>query len=172
MVGIGIVPVGRPADRRRRGGANGVDVDPYCRTSLPDVYAIGDCAAHANPYAGGAVIRLESVQNANDMANTAARAICGDRAGLRGGAVVLVEPVRPAGCRPSASASATTRTVRAATRRAAASRWSISRAGRWSRSTASTATKDYAQGRKLVEARAMIAPEVLLDAETPLKELL
>ena len=33
-------------------------------------------------------------------------------------------------------------------------------------------TKDYAQGRKLVEARAVIAPELLLDAETPLKELL
>ena len=43
-----------------------------------DIYAIGDCAAHANPYADGAVIRLESVQNANDMANTAAKAICGD----------------------------------------------------------------------------------------------
>ena len=33
-------------------------------------------------------------------------------------------------------------------------------------------TKDYAQGRKLVEARATIAPEALLDAEVPLKELL
>ena len=46
-------------------GANGVDVDEYCRTNLNHVYAIGDCAAHANPYADGAVIRLESVQNAN-----------------------------------------------------------------------------------------------------------
>ncbi|MDX1703031.1 MAG: oxidoreductase C-terminal domain-containing protein, partial [Altererythrobacter ishigakiensis] len=35
--------------------------------------------AHANPYAGQAIIRLESVQNANDMANTAARAIMGDK---------------------------------------------------------------------------------------------
>jgi len=33
-------------------------------------------------------------------------------------------------------------------------------------------TKDYAQGRKLVEARAVIAPEALIDTETPLKELL
>ena len=46
-----------------------------CRTTLPDVYAIGDCAAHPNPYADGAVIRLESVQNANDQASTVARAI-------------------------------------------------------------------------------------------------
>ncbi|PAV71281.1 hypothetical protein WR25_16216 [Diploscapter pachys] len=54
---------------------NGVIVDAMCRTTLPDVYAIGDCAAHPNPYADGAVIRLESVQNANDQAGTVARAI-------------------------------------------------------------------------------------------------
>ena len=43
------------------------------------MFAIGDCAAHANPFADQAVIRLESVQNANDMANTVARAITGDK---------------------------------------------------------------------------------------------
>ena len=32
-------------------------------------------------------------------------------------------------------------------------------------------TRDYAQGRKLVEAKAVIAPEKLADSETPLKEL-
>ena len=32
-------------------------------------------------------------------------------------------------------------------------------------------TKDYVQGRKLVEARAAIAPQALADAETPLKDL-
>jgi 3-phenylpropionate/trans-cinnamate dioxygenase ferredoxin reductase subunit len=59
-------------------GSNGVDVDQYCRTSLPDIFAIGDCAAHENLHAGGARIRLESVQNAHDQAVVAARAICGD----------------------------------------------------------------------------------------------
>ena len=44
-----------------------------CRTTLRDVYAIGDCAAHANVWADGAVIRLEAVQNAHDMASTAAK---------------------------------------------------------------------------------------------------
>ena len=58
-------------------GGNGVDVDEYCRTSLPDVYAIGDCAAHANRFAGGATMRLESVQNANDQAKTAVAHIVG-----------------------------------------------------------------------------------------------
>ena len=54
-----------------------MDVDAFCRTALPDVYAIGDCAAHASPWADGAVIRVESVQNANDMASTAAKHITG-----------------------------------------------------------------------------------------------
>jgi 3-phenylpropionate/trans-cinnamate dioxygenase ferredoxin reductase subunit len=33
-------------------------------------------------------------------------------------------------------------------------------------------TKDYAQGRRLVEDRAVIAPELLLDTETELKAML
>lgn len=77
VVGIGIVPAVAPLIAAGAAGGNGVDVDEFCRTSLPDVYAIGDCAAHANAYADGAVIRLESVQNAHDMAAVVAKAICG-----------------------------------------------------------------------------------------------
>jgi len=79
IAGIGIVPSVAPLIAAGAAGSNGVDVDVYCRTTLDDIYAIGDCAAHANPFAGQAVIRLESVQNANDMANTVARAIMGDK---------------------------------------------------------------------------------------------
>ena len=78
IVGIGIVPAVEPLIAAGAEGGNGVRVDEYCRTSLPDIFAIGDCASHANDFAEGATIRLESVQNANDMANTAAKAICGD----------------------------------------------------------------------------------------------
>ncbi len=78
VVGIGIVPAVIPLIAAGAAGSGGVDVDEYCRTTLEDVYAIGDCAAHANPFAGGAVIRLESVQNAHDMATTVAKAIMGD----------------------------------------------------------------------------------------------
>ena len=78
IVGIGIVPAIGPLIAAGAAGGNGVDVDEFCRTSLPDVFAIGDCAAHSNGFADGAVIRLESVQNANDMATTAARAIMGE----------------------------------------------------------------------------------------------
>ena len=79
IVGIGIIPAVGPLIAAGAAGSNGVDVDVYCRTTLDDVYAIGDCAAHANPFAEQAVIRLESVQNANDMATTAAKAIMGDK---------------------------------------------------------------------------------------------
>ncbi|NWK99043.1 pyridine nucleotide-disulfide oxidoreductase [Sphingobium lactosutens] len=77
IVGIGIVPETAPLTAAGAAGSNGVDVDQYCRTSLPDVYAVGDCASHANSFAGGAQIRLESVQNANDQAKVAAAHILG-----------------------------------------------------------------------------------------------
>lgn len=77
IVGIGIIPAVEPLLAAGAAGGNGIDVDELCRTSLPDVYAIGDCAMHANDFAGGARIRLESVQNANDQAMVVAKAITG-----------------------------------------------------------------------------------------------
>lgn len=77
IVGIGIVPAVQPLIEAGAEGGNGVTVDRLCRTSLPDIYAIGDCAAHENGYAGGAVIRLESVQNANDQAQVVAKDLTG-----------------------------------------------------------------------------------------------
>ncbi len=77
IVGIGIVPETGPLIAAGAVGGNGVDVDAFCRTSLPDIYAVGDCAAHENGFARGARIRLESVQNANDQAKTAVLHILG-----------------------------------------------------------------------------------------------
>lgn len=80
IVGIGIVPCVEPLLAAGAQGGNGVLVDTQCRTSLPDVFALGDCAAHANSFADGNQIRLESVQNANDMATVVAKTICGQEA--------------------------------------------------------------------------------------------
>lgn len=77
IVGIGIIPETGPLVAAGAAGGNGVDVDEFCRTSLPDIYAVGDCAAHENDFARGARIRLESVQNANDQAKTAVTHIMG-----------------------------------------------------------------------------------------------
>jgi 3-phenylpropionate/trans-cinnamate dioxygenase ferredoxin reductase subunit len=77
IVGIGIIPAVAPLIAAGAAGDNGVLVDAPGRTSLAHVFAIGDCAAHANDFADGAVIRLESVQNANDQATVVARTIVG-----------------------------------------------------------------------------------------------
>ena len=80
IVGIGILPaVGPLIDAGADGSlVTGVEIDARCRTTLPDIYAIGDCALHANAFAGGDRIRLESIQNAYDMAAIAAATIMDD----------------------------------------------------------------------------------------------
>ena len=77
VAGIGIIPSVQPLLDAGAVGGNGVEVDGQCRTSLRNIFAVGDCAAHRNAFADGALIRLESVQNANDQATVAARAILG-----------------------------------------------------------------------------------------------
>ncbi|KQN94353.1 pyridine nucleotide-disulfide oxidoreductase [Sphingomonas sp. Leaf231] len=78
LVGIGIVPNIAPLIAAGADGGDGVAVDDHGRTSLPDVFAIGDCALHENRFAQGRALRLESVQNANDMAGTVAKAVVGN----------------------------------------------------------------------------------------------
>ena len=170
IVGIGIIPAVGPLLAAGAAGGNGVDVDEFCRTSLPDVYAIGDCAAHANGFADGAVIRLESVQNANDQATCAVKSIMGNpqpyvatpwfwsnqydlklqTVGLSGGHDATVLRGDPA----ERSFSVL-----------------YLKQGKLIAIDAVNAMKDYVQARKLVEEGAVIAPEDLADATRPLKEL-
>ncbi len=77
VVGIGIIPSVGPLLDAGASGGNGVDIDAFGQTSLPDIYSIGDCAAHENAFAQGKWIRLESVQNANDMGRTVVKHLSG-----------------------------------------------------------------------------------------------
>jgi len=171
IVGIGIVPCVDVLIAAGAEGGNGVNVDEFCRTSLADVYAIGDCAAHANAFAEGATIRLESVQNANDMATTAAKAICGDPQPYRATPWFWSNQydlkLQTAGL--SIGHDATVLRGDPATRS-----FSVIylKAGQVIALDCVSAMKDYVQGRKLVEAGAVIAPERLADAAVPLKDLL
>ena len=171
ILGVGIVAAVGPLIAAGASGSNGVDIDEFCRTTLDDVYAIGDCAAHANPYADGAVIRLESVQNAHDMAVCAARGIMGD--------------AQPYDALPwfwSNQYDLKLQTVGLSLDHdAEVIRGSIKersfavvylREGRVIALDCVNRTRDYAQGRKLVEARAMVAPEQLADSELSLKDML
>jgi 3-phenylpropionate/trans-cinnamate dioxygenase ferredoxin reductase subunit len=77
LVGVGLLPHQAVMAQAGARSGNGVIVDACCRTNLPDIFAIGDCAAHPNPFAEGDHVRIESVQNATDQAKTAAAAILG-----------------------------------------------------------------------------------------------
>lgn len=170
IVGIGIIPAVAPLADAGAAMGNGVVVDGACRTSLPYIYAIGDCAAHTNRFADGATIRLESVQNANDQATTAARSIVGREAeydavpwfwsnqydlklqtvGLSIGfdqAVVRGEPEQRS--------------------------FSVIylRDGRVIAIDAVNAMKDYVQGRALVANGTRLSAEALSDISRPLKEI-
>lgn len=78
IVGIGVVPnaelakdLGLTIDASLDGA---ISVDAHCQTSMPGVYAAGDCSAlHFGP----ARIRLESVGNAIDQAEVAAANMLG-----------------------------------------------------------------------------------------------
>jgi len=170
VAGIGIDAAAAPLLEAGAAGGNGLLVDEFCRTSLPDVWAIGDCALHENRWAGGARIRLESVQNAHDMAATAAGDIVGAPApysavpwfwsnqydlrlqsvGLWIGHDEIVTRGDPA----TASFSLV-----------------YLKEGRVIALDCVNATRDYAQGRRLVEQGAAIAPAALADASRQLKEL-
>jgi 3-phenylpropionate/trans-cinnamate dioxygenase ferredoxin reductase component len=171
IVGIGILPAVAPLAAAGAECDNGVRVDAQCRTSLPDVFAIGDCAAHANDFAGGAVIRLESVQNANDQANTVARTIMGD-----------AQPYHAVPWFWSNQYDLKLQTVglssefdASVTRGDPATRsFSVVylKQGRVIALDCVNAIKDYVQGKALVVAGAKIDPVRLADSTVPLKEML
>lgn len=170
VAGIGIEPATGSLIAAGAAGSDGVDVDAFCRTSLSDVYAVGDCAAHPSVHAGGRRIRIESVQNAHDMATTAARHLLGDKrpyralpwfwsnqydlrlqtVGLSGGhdqEVLRGDPAMHA--------------------------FSVLylRKGRVIALDCVNTTRDYAQGRRLIESGAIIPQDRLADTSEPLKAM-
>jgi len=170
IVGIGIVPAVGPLVLAGASGTNGVDVDEFCRTTLDDIYAVGDCAAHANPFSDHAVVRVESVQNATDMATCAAKAICGDK-----------QPYHAIPWFWSNQYDLRLQTVGlsighdATVLRGDPASRSFSvvylKGGKVIALDCVNATKDYVQGRRLIENATEVTPEQLADAATPLKEL-
>jgi 3-phenylpropionate/trans-cinnamate dioxygenase ferredoxin reductase subunit len=75
VVGVGGVPNDVLARSAGLAVSNGIEVDAECRTSNPEIYAIGDIASHSD--ASGQRSRIESWMNAEETAANAARSICG-----------------------------------------------------------------------------------------------
>jgi 3-phenylpropionate/trans-cinnamate dioxygenase ferredoxin reductase component len=171
IVGIGIVPAVAPLLNAGAAGGNGVDVDAQCCTSLPHIYAIGDCAAHANSFADGAIIRLESVQNANDQASVAAKTICGIPASYEATPWFWSNQYD---LRLQTVGLSTGHDL--ALLRGDPSSRSFSviylKDGQVVALDCVNNAKDHVQGRKLVELRLKASPAQLTDASVPLKALI
>jgi 3-phenylpropionate/trans-cinnamate dioxygenase ferredoxin reductase component len=171
IVGIGIVPAVGALIAAGASGGNGVDIDEYCRTSLPDIYAIGDCAAFAADYAGGTVMRVESVQNANDQATCVAKGILGDPQHYKAFPWFWSNQydlrLQTAGLSVGYD-----QTVLRGNPDERAFSVVYLKGGKVIALDCVNMVKDYVQGRKLVEAGATPDLERLADASVPLKDLL
>jgi 3-phenylpropionate/trans-cinnamate dioxygenase ferredoxin reductase subunit len=170
IVGIGIAAVAGPLIAAGAESGNGVRVDGQCRTSLTDVYAIGDCAEHRNRFADGEWIRLESVQNATDQAIIAAKSICG---GAETYAAVPWFWSNQYDLR--LQTVGLSRGFDELVMRGDPDRGSFSlvylRGGRVIALDCVNATRDFAQGRALVVNRVKADPAALADTNVPLKSL-
>ena len=170
VVGIGIDAAVEPLLAAGAKGGNGVEIDAQCRTSLPDIFAVGDCALHANRFADGFLIRLESVQNANDQATVAAKTIAGMEAAYDAMPWFWSNQFDLRLQTVGISTGHDTALVRGDP---AARSFSIVylKHGRVIALDCVNATRDYVQGRKLILDRLAPDPEKLADPGIPLKEL-
>ena len=172
IVGIGIIPSVEPLFAAGARCENGVEVDELCRTSLPNIYAVGDCARHANTFAaGGARIRLELVQNASGQANCAAKTLTGK-----------LEPYRTVPWFWSDQYDLRLQTAGLSAGHDQAivrgdpdtKKFSVIylRDGRFQAIDCVNNAKDFVAGKSLVAARAVISTDRLADPQTPLKSLI
>ena len=171
LVGIGIDPAVAPLLAAGAKGGNGVEIGATCRTSLPGVYAVGDCALQSNPFAAGATVRIESVQNANDQASVVAKEIVGSLAGHQAVPTFWSHQYDLRLQTAGLSGGSDAYVVRGDP---AARSFSIIylRQGRVIALDCVNMMRDYAQGRALVGASRRCDPAALADASLPLKTIL
>lgn len=170
IAGVGILPNVELAKEAGLTVENGIVVDTFGHTSDPAIYAVGDCADLPCVHSPTNRARLESVQNAIDQAKHAALAICGKAkpytevpwfwsdqfdlklqiAGLASAEDQLVLRGDPA-----ARSFAVFRL----------------RDGAIVGVEAVNAAPEYMMGRRLIAARAKVAPERLADRAIPMKEM-
>jgi 3-phenylpropionate/trans-cinnamate dioxygenase ferredoxin reductase subunit len=170
LIGVGIVPNVELATVAGLKVDNGIVVDQFGRTNDPAIYALGDCANLPCTYAPGGRVRLECVQNAIDQAKHVAANISGkpkpynevpwfwsdqydlklQMAGLVGGAGQRVIRGNPAD-RSFAAFHLEDGVIVAV--------------------EAVNAAPEYMMGRRLIAARARVAPERLADKAVPMKDM-
>ena len=170
LIGVGIVPNVELAADAGLKIDNGIVVDQHARTDDPAIYAIGDCANLPNTYSTTGRVRLESVQNGIDQAKHAAAAIMGkpkpynevpwfwsDQYDLKLQIAGLGTPEDRIVLRgdPTSRSFAAFRL----------------RDGVVAAVEAVNAAPEYMMGRRLIAARARVAPERLADKTVPMKDM-
>lgn len=168
VIGIGIVPNLELAAECGLDVRNGIVVDDHCRTTDPDIYAIGDCTFHPNALLD-TCLRLESVHNALEQAKTAAANICGadvtysqvpwfwsDQYDLKLQIAGISQGYDEVVMRGDPSAKSFS--------------CLYLRNGALIAVDAVNAPKDYVQSKALIAAHARIDPAVLADTDTQLKD--
>ena len=170
IAGVGILPNVELAAEAGLKTQNGIVVDEFARTSDPAIYAVGDCADLPCVHSPAERARLESVQNAIDHAKHAAMAICGkpkpyhdvpwfwsDQYDLKLQIAGLASPEDQLVLRgdPASRSFAVFRL----------------RGGAIIGVEAVNAAPEYMMGRRLIAARAKVAPERLADRAIPMKEM-
>ena len=168
LVGVGIVPNCEIAQEAGLACDNGIVVDEYAATSDPDIFAAGDCTNHP-AFAGGRV-RLESVQNAIDQAKHAALAILG-KGTPYAEAPWFWSDQYDLKLQIAGLARAGDVTVMRGTPESRKFSVFHLRDGVVAAVEAVNAAPDYIVGRRLIAARAIIAPERLADLSVPVKSL-
>ena len=170
LVGVGILPNVELARDAGLEVDNGIVVNQFAQTEDPDVFALGDCANLPNSWAQGGRVRLESVQNAIDQAKHAALAIVGkpkvydevpwfwsDQYDLKLQIACLSTPADQIVLRGDpASRSFAAFHLQDGTVTAVES---------------VNAAPEYMMGRRLIAARARVAPERLADKAVPMKDM-
>jgi len=170
VIGIGVVPNAELASDAGLAVDNGIVVDSRCRTSAPDVFAVGDCTQHPNDILGFRV-RLESVHNALEQAKTAASNICGEAT-----CYAQVPWFWSDQYDLKLQIAGLSQGYDQALIRGAPNDRSFSclylRDGRLIAIDAVNSPKDFMQSKALIAAHAVIAPELLVDSTTELKNML
>lgn len=170
LIGVGILPNVELATAAGLEVDNGIVVNQFAQTEDPDIYAVGDCANLPNSYAVGGRVRLESVQNAIDQAKHAALSILGkpkaydevpwfwsDQFDLKLQIAGLSTPDDQIVLRGQP-----------ASRSFAAFHM---RDGIITAVESVNAAPEYMMGRRLIAARARVAPERLADKAIPMKDI-
>ena len=170
LAGIGIIPTVAPLLDAGAGGGNGVEIDAACRTSLPDIYALGDCALQSIPFAGSAAVRIESVQNANDQADIVARQIMGS-AGNRRAVPVFWSHQYDLRLQTVGLSSGSDHVVLRGDPAARSFSLVYLRQGQVIALDCVNMMRDFVQGRDLVATGSRCDPTALADAIVPLKAL-